>query len=80
MTALLLGAVAKLWPYIIGAIGLGFAALKLRQSGANAEKAKQDKGRLESIQAKKEKDDEIDALAPADLDARFQRWMQDDKR
>ena len=80
MTAIALSLLAKLWPYIIGALGLAFGAWKLRQSGANAEKAKQAKARLESIQAKKEKDDEIDALAPADLDTRFQRWLQDDKR
>jgi outer membrane murein-binding lipoprotein Lpp len=41
--SILLGLLTQFWPYIIGAIGLGWAALKLRQSGANAERFKQAK-------------------------------------
>jgi hypothetical protein len=32
---------AKFWPYIVGGLGLVFAAFKIRQSGAKAERAKQ---------------------------------------
>lgn len=41
MTALVLSLLAKFGPYIVGAIALAFGAMKLRQSGANAERAKQ---------------------------------------
>lgn len=74
MTALLLGAVAKLWPYIIGALGLAFAALKLRQSGANAEKAKQAKAEAKARDIADEVDNDIGAVPPAEAREELKRW------
>jgi hypothetical protein len=51
-----------------------------RVSGANAERAKQDADKIESINAKKEIRDEVESLGPADLDKRFERWVSDNKR
>lgn len=51
-----------------------------RVTGAKAEKAKQDADKLESINTKKEIRDEVESLGPADLDARFERWVSDKKR
>ena len=45
--------------------------------GRKSERQSRSEDRLDAIADKKEKDDEVDALAPADLDARFDRWMRD---
>ena len=61
---------------VIGALGYGF---KQRRAGAQAERDKQARARVEAIKDRKEIDDEVDSLAPADLDTRFKRWMSDDR-
>lgn len=74
MTALLLGAAAKLWPYIIGALGLAFGAWRLRQSGANAEKAKQAKAEAKARDIADEVDNDIGAVPPAEAREELKRW------
>jgi hypothetical protein len=74
------GLLATFLPYVIGAVLAIGAFFAVRQSGAKAERAKQDRARLDAIHDKKEIDDEVDALGPADVDARFDRWMRDGKR
>jgi hypothetical protein len=55
---------------------LGFAVW-MRMLGAKAERLKQAETNLNAIHDKKEIDDEVANLGPADLDARFNRWMRD---
>lgn len=47
-----------------------------RRTGGSLEKLKQAEARIEAIHDKKEKDDEVANLAPADLDKRFDRWLR----
>lgn len=76
MTALLLGAVAKLWPYIIGALGLAFAAFRLRQSGANAEKAKQAAAEAKARDIADEVDNDIGAVPPDEAREALRKWAK----
>ena len=66
------------WAIFIGGViallaGVWFGG---RRSGKAAEQAKQDRQRAEAITAKMESDREVDDLAPADLDKRFNRWLR----
>lgn len=61
---------------IIGALGWGF---NQRLAGAQAERNKQAKARLDAIKDRKELDDEVADLGHADLDDRFKRWLQDNR-
>lgn len=67
------------WIVAIGGLLLAFLAIYFLglTKGAGKERQKQAEDRLEAVQDKKEKDDEVDQLAPADLDDRFNRWMRD---
>ena len=58
---------------LVALIGMVFWASRV---GAAKERAKQAEATLEAIHDKKEKDDEVANLAPADLDKRFNRWMR----
>jgi len=75
----------SLLPYIIAAVAalaafVG-AYLKGKSAGKQSEQAKQNRARLDAIKDRKELDNEIDGLGPADLDARFDRWrVHDDRR
>lgn len=80
MTAILGSLVASAWPYILAGLAALLGLWKAYSAGKSSERSKQDRARLDAIKAKKEKDDEVNSLAPADLDARFKRWMHDDKR
>lgn len=64
---------------ILGLIGSVVAFVTGRVDGASKERAKQDRDRLEAIKAKKEKDDEVDQLSPADVDQRLERWMRNQR-
>jgi hypothetical protein len=64
-------------PYLIAliaALGWGFSQ---RRAGAKAERAKQAADQLDAIKDRKEKDDEINSLAPADVDSRLGKWLRD---
>jgi len=52
------------------------AWLKGRKSGKDIMQAEQDRHRAEAIAAKRKSDSEIDDLAPADVDQRFDRWVR----
>ena len=73
----LLGKLGEWAIFIGGAIallaGVWFGG---RRSGKTAEQAKQDRQRADAITAKRDSDREIDDLAPADLDKRFNRWLR----
>ena len=51
-----------------------------KQAGRQAERTDRERQRGEAIKDKKEIDDEVDALAPADLDVRFDHWMRNKGR
>lgn len=63
----------------IGAVILAILAgvWRIFAAGKGSERAKQDRADLNAMKAKKDKDDEVDQLGPADLDDRFTRWMRD---
>ena len=82
MSALLAGLLANptilaIIAGVLGALGWGFHQ---RLAGAKAERAKQAADQLDAIQKRKETDDEVDALGPADVDARLDKWVRDGKR
>lgn len=63
---------------ILAALGWGYSQ---RRAGAKTERAKQDRARADAIKDRKDIDDEVENLGPADLDVRFDRWrMPDDRR
>jgi uncharacterized membrane protein YdfJ with MMPL/SSD domain len=47
-----------------------------RATGAAKEKLARERERLAAIKARRKKEDEIDALGPADVDARLDRWVR----
>ena len=53
---------------------------KGRKEGKEAMRAEQERARQAAVANKRKLDDEIDALGPADLDARLARWMRKDAR
>lgn len=59
-------AAAGLLAVLVGAVWLGW---RLKRDEAIQE-------RLDALKDKKEVDDEVDSLSPADLDRRFKRWMR----
>lgn len=61
---------------ILGALGWG---VKQRLAGRKDERDRRSAERLQSIKNKKELDDEVAKLDPADRDRRFNRWMRDDR-
>lgn len=50
--------------------------LKGKASGKAAMQAEQDRHRREAAEQKRKRDSEIDNLAPADLDHRFNKWVR----
>ena len=64
ITALIsLGAIVAV---VVVSVILGIRTARLQQAN----------DRLDAIKDKKEKDDEVNSLAPADLDVRFDRWRR----
>jgi len=53
---------------------------KGRREGKAVMQEEQERHRREMIARKRKIDDETDALAPADLDSQFQRWVRKDDR
>jgi hypothetical protein len=79
MSALLAGLLANptilaIIAGVLGALGWGFHQ---RLAGAKAERAKQAADQLDAIKDRKDKDDEINSLAPADVDNRLDKWLRD---
>lgn len=66
------------WAVGAGAIlaAIGGVWLKGRSDGKAAEQAAIARHRAEAIENKRKLDDEIDNLAPADVDERFDRWVR----
>lgn len=54
--------ILQFWPYIVGAIAAAFGAWKVRQSGVNAERARQDRDKLASTEDRLEMDREATAV------------------
>lgn len=83
MTWLLsLGARLKGWALLAGAVAVAIASAYFagrRSERADARvRAAQD--RLAAMKARKDTDNEVDALGAADLDAEYRRWMRRDDR
>lgn len=76
MTALLLGAAAKLWPYIIGAIGLALGALKWRSSIIRGERAKQAAAEAKARDIADQVDNDIGAMPPDAAREALKRWSR----
>jgi hypothetical protein len=74
------GVLKPFLPYLIALIAALGWGLSQRRAGAKAERAKQAADQLDAIQKRKETDDEVDALGPADVDARLDKWVRDGKR
>jgi hypothetical protein len=75
--SILLGLLTQFWPYIVGAIGLGWAALKLRQSGANAERAKQAAAEAKARDVADQVDNDLGTLTPAQKRKELGEWSPD---
>ena len=56
------------------------AFLKGRADGKAILREEQERRRREAIANKRKLDNEIDDLAPADVDQRFQRWVRGEER
>lgn len=72
MTALAI--LLKFWPYIAGAIGLGFGALKWRSSIIKAERAKQAASEAKARDISDEIDDAVAGRSPDDNRGRLKGW------
>jgi hypothetical protein len=66
------------WLAAAGAVLLVIAGafLKGRRDGKAVMAEEQERHRREAIANKRKLDSEIDSLAPADLDSRFQKWTR----
>jgi hypothetical protein len=73
----ILGALKPLWPYLIAALAALGALWKAHSMGAASERAKQAADQLDAIKDRREKDDEVNSLAPADVDSRLDKWLRD---
>jgi len=77
MTAFVISLLLKAWPFILALGGALLWGWKQRSAGAAKVRAEQERAKAKAIKDKKELDDEIADLGPADLDTRFKRWLQD---
>lgn len=64
---------------LAGFVGGIIAYFKGTLTGARKERDRRAAERLDSIKDKKEIEDEVADLGPADLDVRFKRWLQDNR-
>lgn len=76
MTGLALTLLGKFWPYIVGAVALAFGALKIRQSGANAERLKQQQAEAKARDIADQVDNDIGAMPPADVRKELEKWSR----
>lgn len=77
-----LGVRLKGWAMLAGAVlvAVGAAYLSGRRSERADARAREARDRLKAIKARKEIDDEVDAMGAGDLDAEYRRWMRRDDR
>jgi hypothetical protein len=69
-----MSALLEFWPYIAGLVALAFGAWKLRQSGAKAERAKQDRARLDAIEEANEIGMDVHALPEGEARDELNKW------
>lgn len=84
-TAVIVGAAWRLlgWQGALVALAGLIAALgygKGRAEGIRQMETEQQKRRLDSMQQRKELDDEVDQMGAADIDSNYARWLRDDER
>lgn len=77
--------ISQFGAYIAGAVafvgGLGVVWLRGKASGKADAAAEEARHKAEAVEQKRKLDSEIDDLAPADVDRRFNRWVRkDDQR
>lgn len=77
MTAFVISLLTQFWPYIALALGGLAWGIKQKRAGRKEIADQIARDRAKAVQEKKELDDEIANLGPADLDTRFKRWLQD---
>uniref|UniRef100_UPI003BAAF2FB hypothetical protein n=1 Tax=Stappia sp. TaxID=1870903 RepID=UPI003BAAF2FB len=83
MTWLLsLGARLQAWLALAGAVAVAIAAAYVtgRRSAAAEAHAERAREQLDAMRARKEIDDDVDAMGAADLDAEYRRWLRDGDR
>lgn len=80
--ALALWGKTKIWAGIAFAVlvAIGIAFLRGRSAGIQHMEAEQARRRIEAINDRKEIDDDVDQMGPADLDSNYSRWLRDDDR
>jgi hypothetical protein len=66
----------QFWPYLLGAAALAFGALKVRQSGVNAERAKQAQAEAKARDVADAVDNDLSTLTPAQARERLQQWSK----
>ena len=76
MTSFLVAIAWKVWPYLLGAAALAFGALKVRQSGINAERQKQAAEEARARDIADAVDNDIGALTPAQARERLGKWSR----
>lgn len=80
MTWLLsLGARLKTWAALAGAVALAIATAYLtgRRSASADARAARAREQLDAMKARKEVDDDVDAMGAADLDVEYRKWLRD---
>lgn len=60
---------------VVAAIGIAF--LRGRSAGIQHIEAEQAKRRIESIQKRKEIDDDVSQMGSSDIDREYDRWLRD---
>lgn len=73
---------AKIWGGIAVAVfvAVGIAFLRGRSAGIKHMEAEQIKRRIESMQKRKEIDDDVSEMGSNDIDREYDRWLRDDER
>lgn len=76
MEAIVVAALAKLWPYILAGIGLVVGALKWRASIIAKERAKQADAERKARTIADKIDQDIGAMAPSDARRELNKWTR----
>lgn len=74
-----LGARLKVWLALAGAVAMAIAAAYLtgRRSASADARAARARERLDAMKARKEIDNDVDAMGAADLDVEYRKWLRD---
>lgn len=72
----------KIWAGIAVAViaAIGIAFLRGRSAGIQHIEAEQAKRRIESMQKRKDIDDDVSEMGSNDIDREYDRWLRDDER